>query len=93
MGTHERRRDDGPGGQALENHADSSLRVVGAVASELGIDPVDCEPLYESIDPTALDELFTTSDGTAGRVIFEYAGYSVTVDNEGQVTLAELSDT
>jgi hypothetical protein len=62
-----------------------SRAVVEAVAARDGIDPVDVEtPLYEVVDPDALDALF---DGRAGEVTFEYSGYRVTVTESGEVTL------
>ncbi|MFC4542485.1 HalOD1 output domain-containing protein [Halosolutus amylolyticus] len=57
-----------------------SLRIVGAVADVMGIDPVDCPPLFEAINPDALDTLFEGKK-SRGSLVFEYAGYIVTVDN------------
>ncbi|RQG92387.1 HalOD1 output domain-containing protein [Natrarchaeobius chitinivorans] len=57
-----------------------------AVAREFG-------PLYESIDPSALDALFDSSgtlERSAGTVSFAYAGYRVTVDTTGRVELSDL---
>ena len=51
---------------------------------------VDLEPLYNAINPTALDLLFAwtnTCERSQGAVTFEYAGRCVTVDNSGRVTL------
>ena len=53
----------------------------GVDAGELGI------PLYEVIDPDALEVLF--KDDT-GQVTFEYQGYTVTVDHTGDVNLSGL---
>ncbi|RKD97419.1 HalOD1 output domain-containing protein [Halopiger aswanensis] len=65
-----------------------SLRIVGAVADLMDIDPVDCPPLFEVVDPSALDRLFEGKEGH-GSLVLEYAGYVVTVDNEANVTLTE----
>ncbi|MDS0476326.1 HalOD1 output domain-containing protein [Natrinema sp. 1APR25-10V2] len=65
-----------------------SLRIVGAVANAMDIDPVDCPPLFEAIDPLALDTLFEGKE-SRGTLVFEYAGHVVTVDSEAHVTLAE----
>ncbi len=46
----------------------------------MGIDPVDCPPLFEAINPDALDTLFEGKK-SRGSLVFEYAGYIVTVDN------------
>jgi hypothetical protein len=41
-------------------------------------------PLYDVIDPEALEELFRD---TSGRVTFEYRDYEVTVDDEYTVEI------
>lgn len=41
-------------------------------------------PLYDVIDPEALESIFR---GETGEVSFEYHGYVVTVDHEGSVRL------
>jgi hypothetical protein len=68
------------------------LRVVEAVADAEGIDPIDLEaPLYESIDPTALDDLFDKSAGStaarSGSLSFRYHGYDITIASSGAVHL------
>ncbi|WP_306056539.1 HalOD1 output domain-containing protein [Natronococcus wangiae] len=72
-----------------------SEAVISAVAAVEGVDQLELadehEPLYDAIDPTALDSLFRSSgstDRSVGAVAFEYAGYRITVDQTGQVTLA-----
>jgi hypothetical protein len=51
----------------------------------------DIDPLYNVVDPEALEALFAPkADGTprpVGEVSFEYAGYWVTVSSEGAVEL------
>lgn len=62
--------------------------VVEAVASAEGVDPLDLEvPLYEAVDPDALDALFQSGTTVEGRVEFEYYGYEVAVTGDGCVTL------
>jgi hypothetical protein len=62
--------------------------VVEAVATAEGWAPADVpEPLYESVDPDALEALVASVD--RGRITFTYLGYEVTVDADGTVTLAE----
>lgn len=53
----------------------------------------DLEPLYNAIDPTALDTLFEstgTHERANGSVTFNYAGHCVTVDTTGRVELAPV---
>ena len=70
-----------------------SEEVVSAVAEATGNDPLDLEPLYEVIDPDALDALYRR-DGlglprSPNRVEFTYAGCEVVVDWDGSVTARE----
>lgn len=63
--------------------------VLEAVADEKGIDERDLDPpLFEAIDPDALDSLFRD---TMCEVTFTYDEYVVTVDqaNEVEVRAAE----
>ena len=65
-----------------------SVRVISEVAEREGIDSVDIDtPLYEVIDPDALDSLFASAgQHTHGcHVIFTYAGHEVTVRADGTV--------
>lgn len=45
------------------------------------------QPLQEVVDVDSLDMLFRNGTGT---VTFEYAGYEITVNHQGEVTLAPL---
>ncbi|WP_327051415.1 HalOD1 output domain-containing protein [Halomicrococcus gelatinilyticus] len=69
----------------------TSEAVVQAVAAATGEDPTRIDPLYESINPDALNELFQF-DGS-GRpqpdtaVQFDYAGFSVVVRETGIIEL------
>ncbi len=50
------------------------------------------EPLFNTIDPDALDALFSSRNGTStrsGTVTFTHAGYEVTVSAAGDVTVAD----
>lgn len=60
--------------------------VVSAVAEAEGVDVVELPPLYDTIDPEALNALFTSQDDAAvSTVEFEYAGYTVVVRGESTV--------
>ena len=59
--------------------------VVSAVAEAEGVDVVDLPPLYNSIDPEALNRVF--SSGAVESVEFEYAGYTVVVRGGGEVVV------
>ncbi|GAB3669963.1 hypothetical protein GCM10028856_18960 [Halopiger thermotolerans] len=73
----------------IDTDESASIAVVRAVAEYTETQPSELEPLYERVDPDALDALI---DGAAAgaRVQFEYAGTSVTVE-PGQVSLEEAA--
>lgn len=59
--------------------------LVMSVADIADEDPLELEPLYETIDPDTLDD-FVESGGTAeldGHVSFAFEGYDVTVHASG----------
>ncbi|MDG5817586.1 HalOD1 output domain-containing protein [Natronococcus sp. A-GB7] len=71
-----------------------SEAVLEAVAVATDVDQLaladEFDPLYHAIDPSALDSLFRErceADRAVGSVTFEYAGFLVSVDRTGQVTL------
>lgn len=68
-----------------------SERVVTAVADARDVDSLELPPLFDVINPDALDQLFDhgLSDGTngPGRVVFMFAGCEVEVHSDGEVTV------
>jgi len=61
----------------------AAAAVTDAIAAREGVAPEELQPpLYEVLDPEALEDLFR--DGH-GRVTFEYRDYEVTVDHETAV--------
>lgn len=62
--------------------------VVSAVAEVKGSDPVELPPLYEAINPEALNDLFTSRPESAIKMItFQYAGYDIVVRGDGEVQI------
>lgn len=60
-----------------------SIAVVTAVATRRGVSPTELPPLYEWIDPDALDALFkpTRRGGPRrGRLEFSYDGHDIAVE-------------
>ncbi|MFB6166293.1 MAG: HalOD1 output domain-containing protein [Haloarculaceae archaeon] len=66
----------------------ASEAVVTAVADAEGVDPTDLEPLFDVVDPDALDALFAGGDASV-ELTFNYAGYAVTVRGVEDVSLSE----
>ena len=67
----------------------ASHTIITTLSDELGIDPLEMQPLYEAVDPDALDALFSSASnrGTNVTITFEYCGHAVTVTSEGTVTI------
>lgn len=66
--------------------------VVEAVSEAEDVDPISLTPLYEVIDPDALDKLFAstpTDNQRGGTITFSYSGYEVTVASDGHISVAE----
>lgn len=72
-----------------------STTVVTAIADHSSRDPAALTPLYECVDPDALDALFTLeSDGTlAGAVTltFSFEGYRIDITPDGQLLVHTVS--
>lgn len=65
-----------------------SNAVVEAVATEMNTHPTEIsEPLYDVLNPDALNVLFVNNDETGGKVTFNYCDYSITVTAEGDVSI------
>lgn len=60
-------------------------RVIHAVADVEDVGPTDLDPLYETIDPEALDTLFKPDVG--GRIEFTYEGHDVVVHADGDAVV------
>jgi len=68
-----------------------STSVIEAVAAVIGKAPTDMEPLYEVVDPDALDSLVTSlRDAGHGTVLFALAGWEVTVMSSGEIVLQSV---
>jgi len=69
-----------------------SMMIVDLISDLEGIDPVELSPpLYSVINPEALDTLFHSSTGdtpqTSGHVQFEYRGYEICVQSDGEIAV------
>jgi len=71
----------------------ASELLVTAVADIAAADPLDLDPLYETVDPDMIDD-FVGSGGTAdvdGHVSFVYEGYAVRVYASGLLEIEPAS--
>lgn len=77
----------------MEVSMSRSRAVVEALAEQEGVEPRALDPpLYEVVNPDALDTLFWTDEGAPGAVTFMYNGYRVVVDSAGTVRLEQGAD-
>lgn len=71
-------------------------RIVEAVAAETDADPITLDPLYETIDPEALDYVFHTDEESdserRSRVVFTYAGCEVTVYGNYELAVSPIAN-
>jgi hypothetical protein len=72
-----------------------SQAVVTAVSIFEGRDPTTIDPLTETIDPDALDQIFTSRFNgrprCGGRVSFVYSQSRITVDNNEYVEVSPVN--
>lgn len=68
-----------------------SMQLVQEVATYTGVDPLELPPLYDAIDPVALDTCVSALTGI--DVSFEYAGIPITVESTGDLQIGEEPST
>lgn len=75
---------------------DMSSRIVEAVAAARDVDPTELRPLYEVVDPDALDAFVASVAGEDGAdsaiVRFEYEGETVLIRGDGSVRVGKPVD-
>jgi hypothetical protein len=64
-----------------------SMAVVGGAANVLDTDPLELDPLFETVDIDALDELLRSATGTL-HVSFTFAGCEVTMSADGRIRIS-----
>ncbi|WP_235920792.1 HalOD1 output domain-containing protein [Natronorubrum halalkaliphilum] len=84
-------RADTAWGQDAENTP--VYTVTAAVADAIDADQLELPPLYEAIDPDALNSLLTSGGAPSEcQVSFQYAGCAVTVQGTGEVRVRPDQD-
>ena len=66
-----------------------STGVIETIAVAANCEPTAIEPLYETLDPDALDAVIQSGAGGT-TVQFVFAGYDVTVHSNGAVAVTPL---
>lgn len=68
-----------------------AVDIVEAVAERDGVDETSLPPLYDTIDPDALDVVFDTpSSGAADhhpRLSFQYCGHTIVIEPDRTITV------
>lgn len=76
-----------------ENGRPPSTTVIDTIAQATGTEPGVLEPLFETLDPDALDAVFDVDGGSpssaAGRIAFRYEGWDVRVHADGRVVVSQ----
>jgi len=65
--------------------------IVIAISDGTGVDPLDLDPLYDSLDPDALERTVDSTIGETadpGEVTFTHAGCEVTVHDDRRIVVA-----
>jgi hypothetical protein len=68
--------------------------VIRAISAVKGVEPTDVDPLYDSIDPSALDAIFSGNTEAGGRdicVSFRFDDLEVEVSEDRRVTLRPVT--
>lgn len=75
---------------SVGSSADRSLgwAIVSLASVATEEDPIEMEPLYDAIDPDALESLFRAKEPLPGQVDFEYHGCRVTATSDGEVRVS-----
>lgn len=74
-----------------EHFSRVTVAVVTGVARSTGADPLELPPLYDTLDPDALNTLFDGArkrgESDRLRVTFDYEGCEVTITGDGTVSI------
>ncbi|WP_436924724.1 HalOD1 output domain-containing protein [Halosimplex amylolyticum] len=73
----------------IDDDQSATEAVLDAVAERAGVGVLDLSvPLYEAVDPDALNAFYRACEGSAS-VSFSYYGYDVEVSGSGELVLTE----
>lgn len=83
-----------PARPAAADAASLVQRIVDGVAVIHDTNPMELSPpLYESVDPDALERVIQQSDRQDLTVEFDYHGCTITVEGDGSVTVSPIAAT
>lgn len=64
-----------------------TLRIVDAIADATDTDPLELDPLYEVVDPEAMERFLESDPTGAATVVFTYHGHAVEVRSDGAIAV------
>ncbi|MFH5800532.1 HalOD1 output domain-containing protein [Haladaptatus sp. CMAA 1911] len=78
-------------------HPDSMcVQVIDAVVETMGTDTAEITPLYDYIDPDALNDLFKPSENgrcrRGGRVEFRMESHVIRISSDGDIEVRPVAD-
>lgn len=65
--------------------------IVGAIAADRGVDPLDLPPIYDSIDPDVVNAFVESTDEDAS-LEFRYYDTAITVSGNGVVETTPVAE-
>lgn len=71
-----------------------SMTIINALATAMGVEPTELPPLFEIVDPDAVDSLFsnnTSSPGAEAMLSFNYRNWNVFVNADGRIRVCDAS--
>lgn len=73
-----------------QDSTSTSIAVVAAMANILGVDPLELDRLYDTVDTDALDKLGRIQETPNGAVdiSFAFEGYAITASSDGVVAIS-----
>ena len=75
-----------------ETSHDHPTELILETVAALDNTPVEeLPPLFKSVDPDALEQLFDHDNTQALKLQFQYHGYLITLDSDGVATFEEIS--
>lgn len=77
-----------------ETESSATETVIWALAEAVGVDPVELPPLYDYVDPDALNALFEGHDGATDRdnlLSFQVGTWNVFVCSDGRIRVCDAT--
>ncbi|MBV0902752.1 HalOD1 output domain-containing protein [Haloarcula salina] len=71
-----------------EQHESPSEAIVSTIAAQQHVAETDLPPLYEQVDPEALDKIVASYTGSSIQISFTYSGYHVHIQNSDRIEIS-----